>query len=104
MQSAANFDAALATFEQALLQAEALPSAPMADVNAMHMAAAKCAKQLQSFKGVVDHCTGALVANPDDVAALTLRAQAYEGMENAEKAMQDYTAARGLAPWDKNSP
>jgi len=101
MASAANFDAAIETYEQALGQLSDLESAPAEEVVAMHMAAAKCSKQVQNYPGTVRHCTAALALNEEDAAVLTLRAQAYESMDKAEKAMLDYTAARGLAPWDK---
>merc|ERR1711959_737670 len=97
MQSAANFDAAVALYGEALNQLDSLPEPPVEQMVAVHKAAARCCKQVQEFKKVVSHCSAALELVPDDVQLFTLRAQAYEGLEKNELAMENYKAAREVA-------
>jgi len=57
-----------------------------------------CYLKMDSFKPCIEDCTAVLELNPNDIKATLRRAQAYEALEQLDKAYADYKAVLSLDP------
>ncbi|XP_068181639.1 peptidyl-prolyl cis-trans isomerase D [Antennarius striatus] len=66
-----------------------------------HLNTAACMLKMQQWQDALDSCNEALEINHTNTKALFRRAQAWQGLKEYSKAMNDLKTAQGIAPEDK---